>query len=188
MTTPIKTEATRAQRRSASAEVLCRAALLGTVLSLAGCRYTPTPVVLVASPGDVVSLAGTWEGTYQGRESERTGSITLTIESGKDTAYGDVLMEAAPRSQFIAADAASGEHRMHSRAPEVLRITWIGLHGGYIEGALEPYIAPDCQCTVKTVFNGSANEDGDVIKGEFFTTGPSIRQTGTWTVQKKKKS
>ena len=164
-----------------------RAALLGTVLSLAGCRYTPTPVVLLASPGDVISLAGSWEGTYLGRESGRTGSITFTIEAGKDTAYGDVLMEAPPQYQFIAADVASGEHGFHSRAPEVLRITWVGLHRGYVEGALEPYIAPDCQCTVKTVFNGSANEDGDVIKGEYVTTGTTLRQTGTWIVRKMKR-
>lgn len=160
--------------------------VLGAALALAACRYTPTPVTLIASPGDVVSLAGTWEGTYQGKESERTGSILFTIEAGKDTAYGDVLMEAPPRYQFIAADASTGEHMLHSRAPEVLRITWVGLHRGYVEGALEPYIAPDCQCTVKTIFSGYVNDDGDEIKGEYVTTGTSLRQTGTWTVRKKR--
>lgn len=181
MTTPIKTESTRAWTG-----IPYRAALIaGAVLLVVACRSTPTPVVLHASPGDILSLAGTWEGTYQGRESERYGTITFTIESGKDTAYGDVLMEASPRYQFIAADVASGEHRFHSRAPDVLRITWVGLHRGYVEGALEPYIAPDCQCTVKTVFSGYVNDQGDTIKGEFVTTGTTIRQTGTWTVRKK---
>ena len=161
-------------------------ALAGASLALSACRYTPTPVVLQASPGDVVSLAGTWEGTYQGRESERTGTITLTIEPGKDTAYGDVLMEAPARHQFIAADVASGEHQRHARAHEVLRITWVGIHRGFVEGALEPYIAPDCQCSVKTTFNGYADDEGNLIKGEFITVGPSLRQTGTWTVRKKK--
>jgi len=164
---------------------ITRAALLAAaLLAASACHYKPTPVVLYASPGDVISLAGNWEGTYQGKESERTGTISFTIEPGKDTAYGDILMEAPPRYQFIAADVASGEHRMHSRAPEVLRITWVGLHRGYVEGALEPYIAPDCQCTVKTVFSGSVTDDGLVIKGEFVTTGVSVRQTGTWTVRK----
>jgi len=163
-----------------------RPVLLGAMLLAGACAYRPTPVVLHASAGDILSLAGSWEGTYQGRESERTGTITLTIESGKDTAYGDVLMEAPPRYQFVAADVASGDHRMHSRSPEVLRITWVGLYRGSVEGALEPYIAPDCQCTVKTVFNGYVDDDGDLIKGEFVTTGPSVRQTGTWTVRRKK--
>jgi hypothetical protein len=162
------------------------AALAGAALLIAACRYTPTPVVLHASAGDIISLAGSWEGTYVGRESERTGTITFTIESGKDTAYGDVLMEAPPRYQFVAADVASGEHARHARAPEVLRITWVGLHRGYVEGALEPYLAPDCQCVVKTVFSGYVDDDGDMIKGEFVTTGPAVQQTGTWTVRRKR--
>ncbi len=179
MSTQVRIGPTRAQTVTRKG-----AALMAVALLIAGCRYTPTPVVLHASPGDVIALAGTWEGTYEGRESERVGTITFTIESGKDTAYGDVLMEAAPRHRFIAADVSTGEHRFHSRAPDVLRITWVGLHRGYIEGALEPYIAPDCQCTVKTVFTGSVNDDGDVITGEFVTTGASVRQTGTWTIRK----
>jgi hypothetical protein len=157
-----------------------------TLTFTAACRYTPTPVVLQAAPADIQSLAGSWEGTYQGRESERTGTITFTIDARSDTAHGDVLMEAPMRHQFIAADVASGEHRQHSRAPEVLRITWVGLHRGFVEGALEPYIAPDCQCTVKTVFTGSVVADGDEIKGEFVTTGATLRQQGTWTVRRKK--
>ena len=151
---------------------------------LSACAYKPTPVTLIASAGDVISLAGTWEGTYRGKESERTGSILFTIEAGKDTAFGDVLMEAPARYDFIAADVATGEHARHSRAPEVLRITWVGLHRGYVEGALEAYIAPDCKCTVKTVFSGHVDDDGDEIKGEFVTTGTSLRQTGTWTVRR----
>lgn len=162
------------------------ALVAGVALLSAACAYKPTPVTLIASPGDVISLSGTWEGTYQGKESERTGSILFTIEAGKDTAYGDVLMEAPSRYQFIAADVASGEHMHHARAPEVLRITWVGLHRGYVEGALEPYIAPDCQCTVKTVFSGYVNDDGSEIRGEFVTTGTALRQTGTWSVRKKK--
>ena len=162
-------------------------ALAGAALTFAAaCRYTPTPVVLAGTPADIQSLAGSWEGTYQGRESERTGTITFTIDAGSDTAHGDVLMEAPMRHQFIAADVASGEHRLHSRAPEVLRITWVGLHRGFVEGALEAYIAPDCQCTVKTVFNGSVVADGNEIKGEFVTTGASLRQQGTWIVRRRK--
>ena len=160
--------------------------LASAALTLAACRYTPTPVVLQATPADIQSLAGDWDGTYQGRESERTGTITFTIHAGSDTAHGDVLMEAPMRQQFIAADVASGEHRLHSRAPEVLRITWVGLHGGFVEGALEAYIAPDCQCTVKTVFQGSVVADGNEIRGEFVTTGTSLRQQGTWVVRRRK--
>ena len=157
------------------------------VIPLTACSYKPTPVTLIASPGDVISLAGTWEGTYLGKDSERTGSILFTIEAGRDTAFGDVLMETPSRYQFIAADVSTGEHVRHSRAPEVLRITWVGLYRSYVEGALEPYIAPDCQCTVKTVFSGYVSDDGDVIKGEFVTNGPALRQTGTWTVHRKRR-
>ena len=161
-------------------------ALIAGAALLCACAYRPTPVILQASAGDILTLAGAWEGTYQGRESERLGSITFTIDANSDTAHGDVLMETPMQQQIIAADASTNAHRMHARAPEVLRITWVGLHRGYVEGAIEPYIAPDCRCTVKTVFNGYVSDNGDVITGEFITTGPSVRQTGTWSVRRRK--
>lgn len=162
--------------------------LLGAAaLVLVGCAYNPSPVLLEGSATDIAAMAGVWEGTYTGRQSERAGTIQLTIRPGTDTAFGDVLMESALDRQIIAVDAASGEHVRHARTPQTLMIKMVAIHGGEVEGVLEPYIAPDCDCTVNTVFRGA--RAGDRITGEFVTRGPfGLYQTGTWQVRRTRTS
>jgi hypothetical protein len=92
-------------------------------------------------------------------------------------------MEPSARGSFIAADAASGMHAMHAASPHLLTIRFVAIRGGYVEGALEPYIAPDCQCVVQTVFRG--RRAGEEIRGQFVTQGqPGPHQTGTWSVRR----
>ena len=165
--------------RSALAAIAVSAA----IAALVSCRYQPQAVPLQAAATDIAALAGRWEGQYLGRESGRSGTIVFMIQAGKDTAFGDVLMGSEPGNwgPITAADAASGEHARHSSAPELLRVSLVRVHGGLVEGALEPYIAPDCRCTVTTTFRGALS--GDVIKGNFVTTGQyGLRQTGSWQV------
>lgn len=153
---------------------------------ITACRYQPLSVPLQASPADISALAGKWAGEYIGRESGRSGTIAFTIQAGRDTAYGDVIMEPSrePYGQPVrAADVETGEHLRHSQAPELLRVTLVRISGGLVEGVLEPYIAPDCHCTVTTTFRGALA--GASIKGDFLTTGPyGLRQTGTWNVMR----
>jgi hypothetical protein len=162
------------------------AAMAVSFATLAACRYNPTPVPLEASAADIEALAGRWEGTYQGQQSGRSGNIVFIIKAGKDTAYGDVLMfaESAGRIQrVIAADVSTGEHVRHSPSSDLLRVSFVSVHGGVVEGALEPYIAPDCNCTVTTVFRGAV--EGNSIRGEYLTTAHhGLRQTGKWSVKK----
>jgi hypothetical protein len=157
---------------------------LALATGLVACRYQSTPVRLQASAADISALAGRWEGQYTGRQTGRSGSIVFTIQTGKDTAYGDVLMGGNPERMgqpITAADVASGEHARHSSAPELLRVSMVRVMGGSVEGILEPYLAPDCNCTVTTTFRGIVA--GNTIKGDYLTTGSyGLRQTGTWSV------
>jgi hypothetical protein len=162
------------------------AAIIASLATVVACRYNPTPVPLQAAPADIASLAGRWEGTYEGRESGRSGNIVFIVKAGKDTAYGDVLMfaESAGRIQrVIAADVSTGEHVHHSPSSDLLRVSFVSVHDGTVEGALEPYIAPDCNCTVTTIFRGAV--EGNSIRGEYLTTGHyGVRQTGKWSVKR----
>lgn len=157
----------------------------GAALLLAGCSYNPSPVLVHGAAADIAALGGSWEGTYVGKQSLRSGTIQFMIRPGKDTAFGDVLMENGAESQLVAVDAATGEHYRHARSPQLLMIHMVAIHDGLVEGILEPYIAPDCQCIVNTVFRG--RRAGEEIAGDFTTRGPfGLLQSGTWSVRRTK--
>jgi hypothetical protein len=138
------------------------------------------------SSRDIARLAGTWDGEYSSVESGRTGSITFTILAGKDTALGDVVMVPEHGQPLLASDAATWAHREHARSSELLRVTLIRVEGGIIRGELEPYMAPDCHCSVNTVFRGGLN--GDRIDGQYVTRAQGgLLQEGRWSVTRRKK-
>jgi hypothetical protein len=154
-----------------------------TVLVL-GCRYHPTPVRLQGVSSDISAMAGKWEGEYASTQSQRSGSISFTVRAGTDTAFGDVLMLPVGGQQLLPADAQMGTHALHASQPQLLEITFVRVSAGLVEGALEPYVAPDCRCVVSTVFRGTQRDN--VISGEYVTRGEmGLRQTGTWRVERK---
>lgn len=165
---------------------IARAALYATGLALiAGCVYKPSPVLMQGRAEDIAALAGTWQGEYFSHHSGRTGIITLEIRPGKDTAFGEVVMEGSPGQPVLAEDARWGGHAAHARAPEILTIAFVSVRRGTVQGALEPYEAPDCKCVVRTTFTGAIS--GDIISGDFLTTGETwLRQTGKWSVRRTK--
>lgn len=153
-------------------------------ISLSACRYQPTPVSLQGADSELSAIAGEWVGDYSGAQSGRSGGISFTVQAGKDTAYGDVTMTPLLNQSLRAADHGTPEHARHVSAPELLRVTFIRVRGGSVEGSLEPYIAPDCNCVVSTVFRGALQ--GNEIKGDFETRGEGgLRQVGNWTVKRK---
>jgi hypothetical protein len=150
---------------------------------LAACRYQPTPVPLHGSVSDVAALAGAWEGDYSSADSRRGGSITFSIRPGVDTAFGDVAMVSTTGRPLIAADASTRSHAQHVRAVELLRVTFVEVSDGLVEGELEPYVAPDCSCVVTTVFRGAVT--GDRIEGTYVTRGAQgLRQEGRWSMRR----
>ena len=154
-------------------------------IALAGCHYQPTPVPVSGEQSHILALAGTWVGNYRGIESGRTGSITFTITTTADSAFGDVLMEAAPGVTMVQPADDPRVHQLHARSSRLLAIRFVDIYGGSVEGAMEPYIAPDCECEVYTRFTGRV--EGNTIRGTFFTHGRLISpQTGEWSVTRSK--
>jgi hypothetical protein len=156
------------------------AALMLIVVATA-CRYRPEPIPIQGEQSELARLAGTWVGEYSGTISGRTGSITFTLKAGTDSAFGDVLMmPAGSLNSLIPADTPI-DHRSHARSPQVLRVSFVSVAKGRVFGSLEPYIAPDCECTVRTTFDGAI--DADAIEGIFVTRAPGgFEQTGRWRV------
>lgn len=155
--------------------------LLGCLV-LAACTYAGTPVPLRGSPVDISALAGRWDGEFYSDESRRGGTLMFTIRAGNDTAFGDVVLSAGITGPVVAADAKYAEHLGHSRAPDVLRVTFVAIQGRMVQGQIEPYIAPDCDCVVVTEFIGTLS--GDVIEGRYDTRGPGVRQEGRWSMRR----
>jgi hypothetical protein len=164
-----------------SQELQMRLAVIAmTTLLVGACHYRATPVPMSGDPASIKALAGTWTGTYRGTESGRSGTITFTIRVDGDSAFGDVLMEAPGVTAFQPADDPV-LHRAHVSNPRLLGVRFVDIQAGQVEGALEPYLAPDCDCTVQTRFRGRVI--ADTVRGTFVTRGTMLTpQTGVWAV------
>jgi hypothetical protein len=155
---------------------------VSAALIVGACHYQPTPVPLSGERSSIRALRGNWTGTYRGTESGRTGSITFTIRTDADSAFGEVYMD-APQGVQAADDPRI--HQRHVSNPRYLAIRFVDVIGGEVEGALEPYVAPDCDCTVTTRFTGRVI--ADTIRGTYITRGPMIvPQTGVWAIMRDK--
>jgi hypothetical protein len=165
---------------------MSRISFIAAVALLAsGCHVRSTPVPMSGDPSSITALAGAWTGIYRGTQTERTGSITFTIRANADSAFGDVLMQTPPGAPMVQPADDPAMHRLHARGPQLLAIRFVAVYGGEVEGALEPYIAPDCDCTVVTRFTGRVV--GDTIRGTFVTRGALVGpQTGVWSVVREK--
>jgi len=153
-------------RARANAHLMMRMRNLAAfALLLAGCATTSSPSVDVkGNDVDVGLLAGRWEGTYQGKESGRSVTISFDLSVGNRIAEGKVMMSGA----------------------QPLAIKFVEVAGRDLDGTLEPYTDPGCSCTVETRFTGKRR--GQVMEGSFTTTPvgkPEAKQGGTWTVTRK---
>lgn len=153
------------------------------LLGAAACRYHPDPIPIQGARSEIARLAGTWVGEYSGTTSGRSGSITFTLKAGTDSAFGDVLMVPVGGGNPIAAADNPAQHRLHARSPQVLQVSFVAVADTRVSGTLEPYLAPDCQCVVRTTFTGSIS--GDVVEGTFVTRVPAgAEQGGRWKVMR----
>lgn len=143
------------------------------------CSTQPSPApaipVEAAAKGDLSVLVGNWTGEYGGKETGRTGSIVFELKSGGSTANGDVLMW--PKGSHEAAEPSGSAELTSDQVrtmPKVLNVSFVRAQAGQITGTIVPYVDPDCECSVRTVFVGTVR--GDVIEGTFTTE--RGRQTG----------
>ena len=157
-----------------------RTLLGGLAVALAvGCRTVPQmPVQLQGDPTSIAWLAGSWSGEYWGGAGGRGGSLSFTLRSGTDSLYGDVTM-LDPHGQQLRPADPTDVHALHVHSPQQLRIDVIRVQADSIRGVLEPYVAPDCECTVTTTFTGRVA--GDRITGSFQSrAGGRVRAEGSW--------
>jgi hypothetical protein len=128
-----------------------------------GCGGGQKDVEVKGKETETAKLAGDWEGNYEGNESGRSGTVRFSLQLGRHTAEGEV---------FMGGDTP-------------LKIQFIEVEGGKVQGTIAPYTDPNCQCQVETSFIGTVA--GDTISGMFSTkigeTGTI--QTGTWEVSRK---
>lgn len=158
--------------------------VLLAVLVASGCRYRPEPIPIGGARFEIARLAGAWVGEYSGTVSGRSGSISFTLKAGTDSAFGDVLMMAAGSLNPVMAADSRIDHRSHANSAQVLRVSFVSVANGRVFGTLEPYIAPDCECEVRTTFDGAIGTDA--IEGTFVTRAPGgLEQTGRWRVMRR---
>jgi hypothetical protein len=155
-------------------------------LAALACAGDPSPVPVHAGPAGAAALEGRWTGRYESPALGRGGSIVFTLVSGRDTAYGDVVM--VPRgSRTPLVPAYPSEVAADVRAPgeaQVLGIRFVTVEGDRVTGVLAPYTDPECECTVFTTFEGTVR--GDRIGGTFTTRGAPYRRpaVGSWRVDR----
>jgi hypothetical protein len=165
-------------------------ATLAAATLLAGCASRPTPVPVIGPSSDLSALVGEWSGEYTSPETGRSGSIAFTLQAGKDTAVGSVVM--VPRALNEPVTPGMGVNRPVVRtsnaqaAGELLTIRFVRLEGGHLVGTLDPYRDPDCGCQLTTTFRGAFADTG-TITGTFTSTGSSLGHvptSGKWTVKR----
>jgi len=155
---------------------------LAVVIAL-GCRTAPQmPVRLQGDPGSIARLAGSWTGEYWGGAGGRGGSLSFTLRTGTDSLYGDVTMVDPHGQQLRPADPMD-VHVRHVSSPQRLRIDFVAADADSIRGVLEPYVAPDCECTVTTTFTGRVVAGR--ITGSFRTSaGGRPQAEGSWEMKR----
>jgi hypothetical protein len=115
----------------------------------------------------------------------RSGNILLTIRAAGDSAFGDVVME-QPREPM---PQSSADPRVLNAMPiiasRLLPICFVSIARGMVSGSVGPYVVPDCQCMVRSVFVGVVV--ADTVSGTFTTRSAiSVLQTGRWRAVRKK--
>ena len=152
--------------------------------SMFACALPKRPIEISADDFDVSPLIGQWSGEYANPETGRSGTVDFTLRAGESAAFGEVMMVPTAASSGSATTAgAAGK----SRTP--LRISFIRKEGGGVVGTLDPYIDPECNCRVKTTFQGKFS-DSATIEGTFATealNGGRSPTGGNWRVKRVKK-
>jgi hypothetical protein len=162
---------------------LFAAPLLAAIAAAAGCSSNPAPPVPVEG-SKVSALRGKWIGEYSSKDTGRTGNITFELKLFEKTARGSVLM--VPKDAY-APDAPTSGAGAAATMPQVLQILFVDSSGGVVNGTMDTYVDPRCNCRVNTTFEGTIT--GDSISGTYRTIpqeGDSAITTGVWHVTKQK--
>jgi hypothetical protein len=154
--------------------------------SIAACVVQPRggPVPVQGTMADTEALIGRWEGTYRVSGGARRGVLRFELQSGADTAYGDVEITFSSALRLYGAAAGDDGHPM---SKFLIDIRVVELAGGQVRGTLPPYLDPDCDCRTLTTFNGLLS--GNRIEGTFTSardTASPPRLKGTWVAVRRR--
>lgn len=150
-----------------------------------GCSWRRTPVPVLSDSQSTAALVGEWSGEYSSTETGRSGSITFSLASERDTAYGDVVMVPRVRAVQIPIQPrqeVTGPTPQNQTEP--LRIRFVRMEGGLVSGLLDPYNDPECGCRVVTAYEGRFT-DANTIEGSYTTRGTDLFHKttgGRWKV------
>jgi len=152
------------------------------------CATTPPGTEITSSDFDVQPLVGVWRGSFGSAQTGRSGTVAFTLRAGESSAKGNVVLIPKPDSLLTPEEREAPENvNMPGRI--VVPITFVRKEGGNLNGTLDPYTAPDCNCIVTTTFQGMFT-DANTIEGSF-TTVPSKAgatvSSGAWKVTRVKK-
>lgn len=141
---------------------MLRASLLLSLAVLgSACGGTQKEIPVQGTDNELVKLAGTWEGDYQGADSGRSGPIKFDLRLGVHSAEGEV--------------------RMGGTTP--LKIEFVNVKDNQVRGTIAPYTDPACKCQVETTFLGTRS--GEEIAGSFEAKlGTGQTQSGSWQVKR----
>lgn len=161
---------------------------LALAVCTVGCGWRRTPVPVFSETGSTALLVGEWAGDYNSKENGRSGSISFSMASEKDTAYCDVVM--TPKVHNVRVTTAERPDLPIVKPEamvEPLRIRFIRLGEGKVNGTIDPYTDPECDCRVSTTFHGQF-VNADTIKGTYVTRGSGLSRAynGTWKVVRQK--
>ena len=149
------------------------------------CALPRRPIEISSVDFDVSPLVGQWSGEYANPETGRKGTVEFTLRRGESAAFGEVMMVPITASSGAPATIAPAP----SQRPTPLRISFIRKEGGGVVGTLDPYTDPECNCRVKTTFQGRFS-DSATIEGTFATEGVNGGRSptgGNWRVKRTKK-
>lgn len=149
-------------------------------VSSARCTSTPAAVPIEATPAEISTLAGHWEGEYSSPATGRLGSIVFDLTAGEDHAHGDVLMvPVGSTDPYRPSRRPGGDGPGPADAARLLTIQFVRAENGELSGSLDPYWDPACNCEVTTRFVGHVR--GDTVEGTFTSERAAGRVFGTWS-------
>jgi hypothetical protein len=156
------------------------AAILGLTV-LAGCTYHPSRFPIIGKIDDKSRLTGQWLGEFTSTHPDRSRSIAFQLEPGRDSASGEVSLDASYVGQGVRHQGQGLHPRVSTTT--VVRIRYVRADESTVEGALEPYDDPDCGCMVTTAFLGVLR--GDSITGEYVSRSRWATRQGAWRMSRR---
>jgi hypothetical protein len=147
--------------------MLATVTITALTLAVSACAGSASSVPVKGPQEQVLQLAGDWEGSFEGADSDRRGEIRFELTAGRHTASGQVVMFDDQAQQ------------------RPLGIERVQVDDGHVTGTIEPYLEPNCDCQVVTEFSGDMI--GDFIDGTYVTRGldKPVERRGRWSMTRK---